>query len=216
MSMHGSGNSYVNGWSKGRLARGAAAALMIAALAGCSAVPDWAKPSAIFGDSKAAESPADSSGFPELANVPDQKPGTTSPAQQKEIANSLAADRADAKHTDEVLRGGTEPPAPAPQVADPTPVKPLKDVPPEALANEKKSSNDDRKVLPMPATGGHASLADVTGVKTASADVAKSDTAEKTGAADGGDAKSDEPSVKAAPTTPVEVKPADDADKAKL
>jgi len=186
-----------------------AVALLIGGLAGCSAMPDWAK---LGGDSKAAETPAGTQGFPDLANVPDTKPDTTSPAAQKEIASGLAADRAAAKHTDEVLRGGTEPPAPAPQVATPSPVEPLKDAPSDSNtpSSDKKSSNDLPALLPMPGRGGHASLADIKdAVQTASVDSPKADPAPAATAEAKADPNAEQP-VKAAPTTPVEVKPAED------
>lgn len=209
MSIHGSGDRFGNGSMSRILTRAGATALLIAGLAGCSAVPDWAKPGDVFGDGQAAESPSGAGGFPALANVPNEKPATTSPAQQKDIANGLAADRAAARHSDEVLRGGTEPPAPAPQLTPPTPVEPLKDVPPEALP--KKSSNEQR-VLPMPGPGGHASLAAARGVKTAQADTARSDAAP----AEAKPSADAEQPVNAAPTTPVEVKPSTAGSKANL
>lgn len=179
-------------------ARLGAAALLLGGLAACSAAPDWARPSAIYGGEKPAAAPADGAAFPDLADVPDQKPQTTSPERQKEIASGLAADREQARHTDQVLRGGTEPPAPPPQVSAPSPVPALKDVPPEA-PKDKSSALEPARVLPMPARGGHASLEAVRGIKTAAADISRSKP-EETPAAD-----ESEPGAIAAPTTPVEV-----------
>lgn len=217
MSMHVWGGPIQDG-SRGRilaragLAKAGAAALLIAGLAGCSAVPDWAKPSAIYGDDKAAEAPSDEKGFPPLAEVPGEKPTASSQDRQKEIANSLVADREAAKHTDEVLRGGTEPPAPAPQVTAPTPVKPLEDVPPEA--KDKQSSRERPELLPMPGRGGHATLAAARRVQTAAAETPK---APEPSVAEAKPAAADaEQPVNASPTTPVEVKPSGADQQAKL
>lgn len=201
------------GATRGRFALAGALALMAAGLAGCSAVPSWANP---FGESRAASSPSESQGFPELSSVPGEKPQATSPAEQKEIASGLAADRAEAKHTDEVLRGGTEPPAPAPQVSAPTtPVAPLKDTPDDTdLKNGKRSYNDAPKVIPMPGRGGHKTLAAAKGVQTAQADTDTGKAAAPVPAEDKPNPDAEQP-VNAAPTTPVEVKPAD-AQKANL
>jgi outer membrane protein OmpA-like peptidoglycan-associated protein len=82
---------------------------------------------------------------PDLASVPEKPTGTTTPDQQKEVADSLAADRARANYSSEALRGGTEaaaappgPPAPADtQVASvntpaSTPAQPAAAAPPPA------------------------------------------------------------------------------------
>lgn len=223
MSMHGWGDPIQDG-SQGRilakagltragLAKAGATALLIVGLAGCSAVPDWAKPSAIYGEEQAAESPSDATGFPQLAEVPGEKPTATSQDRQKEIANGLVADREAAKHTDEVLRGGTEPPAPAPQVTAPTPVKPLEDVPAEV--EDKRSSSERPKLLPMPGRGGHATLSAAKRIQTAAADTPKAPEPEVAEAKPAAAADAEQP-VTASPTTPVEVKPASADEQAKL
>lgn len=199
--------------------RVAAAAVLMGGLTACSLMPDWSKPSTVYGDTAAAPTPEGTEGFPNLADTPDQKPATTSPADQKAIAQGLAADRADARHTDEVLRGGTEPPAPPPQIAAPKPVPQLKDVPadaadPEAAPETPRSNDKKSELLPMPALGGHATLAEARRVQTAAADVSKD------AAATAGDAAETKPDpdaeqpTSAAPTTPVEVRPTVDGGKA--
>lgn len=193
--------------------RAGAAALLIAGLAGCSAVPDWAKPSAIYGDTPTSEATSDAEGFPELADVPGEKPTASSKARQQEIANSLAADREAAKHSDEVLRGGTEPPAPPPQVTAPTPVKPLEDVPPEI---EKRSSIDLPALVPMPARGGHTTLDAARRVQTAAAEAPKAPEPAVAEAKPAPRAADAEQPVTASPTTPVEVKPGGADEQAKL
>ena len=86
--------------------------------------PDTAPP--------AATSDASTPTTPDLASVPDKPTGTTAPDEQKEVADSLAADRARANYSADALRGGTEaaaaPPGPADTtttVADATPPQPL-------------------------------------------------------------------------------------------
>lgn len=213
MFIHRWGDFINDGSRRGLFARAGATALLVAGLAGCSAVPDWAKPSAIYGDTPASESTSDAEGFPELADVPGKRPTASSKAGQQEIADSLAADRAAAKHTDEVLRGGTEPPAPAPQVTTPTPVKPLEDVPPEV---EKRSSVDLPALVPMPARGGHATLAAAKRIQTAAADTPKAPEPAPAEAKPAARAADAEQPVTASPTTPVEVKPSSADEQAKL
>jgi flagellar motor protein MotB len=93
---------------------------------------------------------------PDLASVPEKPSGTTTPDQQKEVADSLAADRARANYSSEALRGGTEPaaapPGPAPppgtEVADANtpapsangPAQPAPAAPPPADATPASSS----------------------------------------------------------------------------
>lgn len=192
--------------------RVAAAAVLMGGLAACSVMPDWSKPGVVYGDGAGAPTPEGTEGFPNLADTPDQKPASTSPADQKTIAEGLAADRASARHSDEVLRGGTETPAPPPQIAAPKPVPALKDVPADTDAN--KANDKKSEILPMPGVGGHATLAAARRVQTAAADVSKDASVT---AGEDAEAKSDpdaEQPVSAAPTTPVEVKPTVDGGKA--
>lgn len=192
------------------VARIAAAALLMGGLAACSMMPDWARPGAVYGEGTPAPTQEGTAGFPELADTPDQKPASTSAEDQKAIAEGLAADRASAKHTDEVLRGGTEPPAPAPQVTAPKPVPALKGVPAEEPDADKKTEVEP-KILPMPGKGGHATLEAARRIQTASADMSQTASAEEP--EDKPDPNAEQP-VSAAPTTPVEVKPVVDGGKA--
>jgi hypothetical protein len=180
--------------------------MLAAGLAGCSALPDWAKPGE---GATAAPTPEGTTGFPSLADTPDKKPDATSAADQKAIADGLAADRAGAKHTDEVLRGGTETPAPPPQVNAPKPVPAIKDAP--ADEDPGKQSMVDKPLIPLPPHGGHATLAEAQRRK-ASTQVAKADGADASTDADADKAEATGPApdqpVSAAPTKPVVVKPA--------
>lgn len=199
--------------------RVAAAAVLMGGLAACSLVPDWSKPSTVYGDSSPAPTQPGTEGFPNLADTPDQKPASTSPTDQRTIAQGLEADRVSAKHSDEVLRGGTEPPAPPPQIAAPKPVPALKDVPadavdPDAAPDANKANDKKSELLPMPDVGGHATLAGARRVQTAAADISKDASAPAGDDAEAKPAPDAEQPTNAAPTTPVEVKSTVDSGKA--
>ena len=99
-------------------------------------VPDWVDPTTWFGDDSTPAQPdngqtaaaqqdngqsgdqqqangqtptaqQDNGKTPDLASLP-EKPTASSEADQQQVADSLAADRAHAKYSSEVLRGGTE------------------------------------------------------------------------------------------------------------
>lgn len=94
-------------------ARAAMAATLLGALsfglAACSATPDSVKPSAVYGDTPAADTPEGTEGFPELADTPDKRPTATSKTDQKAIADELAAERAKSRTNDETTREGAAP-----------------------------------------------------------------------------------------------------------
>ena len=78
-------------------------------------VPDWVDPTTWFSD----DSPTvanDNWQTPDLANVPD-KPAASTADEQKQVSESLAADRSNAKYSADALRGGTEPAATPPPLA---------------------------------------------------------------------------------------------------
>ena len=109
-----------------------ASAVLVVAMgaSACSTVPDWVDPTTwIGGDSDqtatAPEDPgqqtADNAQTPDLSTIPD-KPQTQSTAdEQKDVAQSLSADRGKAQYSADALRGGTEPAAapPAAEAAQP-------------------------------------------------------------------------------------------------
>ncbi len=138
---------------RGRMAvipRAGAAILLAATLAGCG----------IFGGDEPPAPATSNENYPDLKDVPDQAPATTSLDEREGIAEGLVSDRKNAMHSDQVLRGGTEPPAPAPEVVKPSPVPELKDVPETSKEDlEKQSEYDARGAIPMPARGGHDSFA---------------------------------------------------------
>jgi outer membrane protein OmpA-like peptidoglycan-associated protein len=82
----------------------------------CSSVPDWIDPTTWLSDKAPAE---DGGKAPELADIPG-KPPTTTPDDRKQVADSLAADRAHASYSAEQLRAGADQPlAPPPPAAPP-------------------------------------------------------------------------------------------------
>lgn len=188
---------------------GLAAVLLAASLgAGCSYFSDDAKPDAMYGGTP-AEAP-DNAAFPDLRDVPDTRPQTTPLNEREGIADGLVADRDKAYHSDNVLRGGTEPPAPAPVVAKPTPVPALDGVSKDP-ALDKQSLYEAAPTLPMPGRGGHNDIGAV--MKTAAIDEAvESETLAGDGAAasseETGAQASEGPEVTAVPTKKVTVKPA--------
>jgi hypothetical protein len=131
-------------------------------LAGCSATPEWAKPTtwydSVAGGGKTAQAsapqggaepppaaapeppqagqPADASsippvtapaapepakGFPNLGSVPDRPELPVTSSERANVVAGLAADRNNARYTDEELRGGTEAPAAPPRANEAAP-----------------------------------------------------------------------------------------------
>ena len=188
--------------------RAGAAILLAATLAGCG----------MFGGDEPPAAATSNENYPDLKDVPDQAPASTSLDERKDIAEGLVADRKNAQHSDQVLRGGTEPPAPPPQTTKPSPVPSLKDVPESSLEGvDKQSKYDAMGTIPVPARGGHDSLAAVekqatdpdakpTGV---AANVPTGETGE---AGERGEAGEGGERVAAAPTQNVDVAPAGSAE----
>ena len=193
-------------WGRGVKSVAAAAALLVA-LAGCSAFSDDAKPDAMYGGTP-SEAPDDAA-FPDLRDVPDERPDVMTLDERKDLAQGLAADRDKAMHSDRVLRGGTEAPAPAPVVSKPTPVPELGDVP---AGDDKQSLYDAAPTIPLPGDrGGHSDYSKVLPAKETQ--TAAKDTGEEPevmtedGAAAQSSAEDKGPAVTAAPTKHVTVKP---------
>ncbi len=145
-----------------RLGHALGAVLLVAGLAACSTAPDWARPGLIYGDDAeaAAADPNTEKDFPELADVPGEVPARSSAAEVQEAVDGLAADRERARYSDEILRGGTGAPAPAPRSAapaaspSPLPTASLTSPAPTSSANASEEG-----VIPLPARGGRSSLA---------------------------------------------------------
>lgn len=90
----------------------------------CSSIPDWVDPTTWVGggdNSQTAlpdpDADAQAGESPDLAAIPDRPAPSSTPAQQQQVASSLASDRADAKYSGDALRGGTEPVAAPPPPA---------------------------------------------------------------------------------------------------
>lgn len=108
---------------------------------GCSSVPDWIDPTTWLSDKAPAE---DSGKAPELADIPG-KPPTTTPDDRKQVADSLAADRAQASYSAEQLRAGADQPlAPPPPAAPP----PSSDSSASPDKDKAKASQDDDSAGP--------------------------------------------------------------------
>lgn len=123
------------------LARVAAPLLFAAALSACSSMPDWADPGSWMGgdnqvssdqsgnpgsdNGEAANSGESTAGqTPDLATIPPKPAAPSTAEEQKQVADSLIADRADAHYSAEALKGGSEPTAPPPPPAAPAAAPP--------------------------------------------------------------------------------------------
>jgi outer membrane protein OmpA-like peptidoglycan-associated protein len=120
------------------LARVMALLVVAGALSACSSAPDWVDPTNWFGgdtqssaeqiDQSPDQTAADNSQPPDLADVPNKPAAPSTSDQQKQVSDSLQADRSHTQYSGDALRGGTEAEAPPPpntpppdQVADVTP-----------------------------------------------------------------------------------------------
>jgi len=127
------------------VARLVAPILFATALNACSSIPDWVDPTTwVGGDSQAssdqtggaaadetattgqqaASNPSSAAGqTPDIAAIPPKPAPPSTADEQKQVADSLAADRAQAHYSADALRGGTEaaaaPPAPVEPAAPP-------------------------------------------------------------------------------------------------
>ncbi len=112
----------------GRSRLAGAAALAMVLLLGACASPDWIDPGTWFEDDppqpEAIIIPDDNSSFPNLATVPTAPPIPSPQAQRQEIAEGLAADRENARYSNEPLTADStavpEADPPAQGVAPPT------------------------------------------------------------------------------------------------
>jgi len=118
-------------------------------------VPDWVDPTTWFGDdsttvaqpsntqtadaqqdnTQPGAAPPPNGQAPDLASLP-EKPTASSEADQQAVADSLAADRAHAKYSSDVLRGGTEAAAAPPPDIAPTQIASSADTMPAATASK--------------------------------------------------------------------------------
>lgn len=126
------------------LTRMAVVVLMAAGAGACSSIPGWVDPTTwVGGDDQDAsqDSGSDNAQTPDLASIPNKPAPPSTSDEQKQVSDSLAADRASAQYSAEALKGGTEASAPPPEQAASNP-------PPEP-----SSSNADRTEQAPPDQG---------------------------------------------------------------
>jgi outer membrane protein OmpA-like peptidoglycan-associated protein len=145
----------------------------LAAGTGPTATDNGAAPDAAAAPDNGGVTPASPGAAPDLAAIPEKPSGTTTPDDQREVADSLAADRGRATYSSDALRGGTEaaaqPPGPAPApgtaVADNSP--PPADTtspPPDSIPPAPSDSTPPPSGGAMPAVAGGPSAAPTTPV----------------------------------------------------
>jgi outer membrane protein OmpA-like peptidoglycan-associated protein len=159
----------------GRLTRLGAVIAIAASLGACSVIPEWMggdPDTTTVSDDSAAPAPdqtqtadanasaADNGQFPDLADTPSRPAAPSTPDDQKKVADSLAADRAQQNYSADALRAGTDTPA-APPGAAPSPDE-LADVDtgskssPSADADSSSDSDADAGSAPTTATASAA------------------------------------------------------------
>jgi hypothetical protein len=87
----------LDAWSK-VVTRTAAVVVVAAGASACSSVPSWVDPTTwIGGDDNAAQTPAEqtaeNSSTPDITNVPDKPAPASTADEQKQVADSLQADK---------------------------------------------------------------------------------------------------------------------------
>jgi len=125
------------------LVRVAAPILLAATLGACSSIPDWADPTGWLGsDSQpSTDQSSNAAQTPDLADIPPKPTPPSTPDEQKQVTDSLAADRAQAQYSAEALQGGTEPPAAAPRAEEPSPAPDTSAAAAPAAADQTASSD---------------------------------------------------------------------------
>ncbi|MDE2182073.1 MAG: OmpA family protein [Alphaproteobacteria bacterium] len=89
-----------------RIAALTAVAMTAGACSSLPSVPDWVDPTSWFGDDSSSTADTNAQ-TPDLASIPD-RPTASTPDDQKQVAESLAADRQHAQYSADALKGGTE------------------------------------------------------------------------------------------------------------
>jgi len=86
----------------------------------CSSMPDWVDPTNWIDGSDSGPSASAGNGgeTPDLASIPDRPAPASTSDEQAQVAESLAADRSQAKYSSDALRGGTEAAAPPPPAVE--------------------------------------------------------------------------------------------------
>ena len=115
----------------------------------CSSTPDWVDPTTWLSDK--APPVGEDGKATDLADIPG-KPPTTTPDEQKQVSDSLAADRAQAGYSAEQLRADadtTAPPPPAASSSDTTATEPAAGAHTESPASADQTASAES---PTPAT----------------------------------------------------------------
>jgi outer membrane protein OmpA-like peptidoglycan-associated protein len=73
----------------------------------CSSVPDWVDPTTWMSDSSSDQTADNGQSAPDVADIPAKPPAST-PDDQKQVADSLAADRKQANYSADQLQAGNE------------------------------------------------------------------------------------------------------------
>jgi|SRR5579871_656091 len=134
-----------------RAVRLAAPLLLASALGACSSIPDWVDPTTwLGGDNQAssdqntqtadASQSGDSDKTPDIAAIPAKPAPPSTPDEQKQVSDSLAADRTQTQYSTESLQGGTEPAA-APPPAETSPPAETASAPASAASESARSDN---------------------------------------------------------------------------
>ena len=142
------------------LTRVAAVVVVTAGTGACSSMPGWVDPTTWVGgsdkdasDASPDSTAADNAPTPDLASIPSKPAAPSSSDEQKQVSDTLAADRAQAQYSADALRGGTEPSAPPPPAMPPVeasiaPQQPVSSSPAPAPSS---SSNDETAAQQPPA-----------------------------------------------------------------
>jgi len=138
----------ISGFSRG-LTTALALGLMVQ-LGGCASTPSWVKPWKWLDSEKAAKAtatPDPGLQYPNLADVPPKPKGMTPDEIRLQMTAGLVSDRANARHSDEVLRNASMSDG-SPPISTPTPAMPA---PPVAMAPAPVSPAAPIVAAPAPA-----------------------------------------------------------------
>jgi outer membrane protein OmpA-like peptidoglycan-associated protein len=130
-----------------RLLRVAAVLTVAMGASACSTLPDWVDPWS--SDTPSAQS--DNATTPDLADIPNRPAPASTPDDQRQVTDSLAADRAQTNYSAERLRAGDETGAPPPapmSAAEQQAAHAAAQTPPPSAAAPAPASNDTATPAP--------------------------------------------------------------------
>lgn len=140
-----------------KLARLGAVITIAVTLGACSVIPDWLggdsgssdntpslpdQTTSASSDQAASADTSQNSQFPDLADTPDRPAPPSTPDDQKQVADSLSAARAQQSYSADALRAGQEATAPPPGAAQPDEVAEV-DTGSSATSNNSQAANDN-------------------------------------------------------------------------